>query len=83
MNITIPPAVEEAGGKFIFDSDPETVIPWHMLSDAGQTTYRARARAAFEAMVRAWPGMQIGGGFILDKHFHDIILPLTQEASDE
>ena len=68
MNITIPPAALEAGAEAFLECDRS---PACSFEDA--------LRAAFLAVVEAWPGMQ--------QRIHieqAIILPLPpQEKSDE
>jgi hypothetical protein len=64
------------------DIPPEVVIAareaW-LLSDLGAAE---DWRAGIAAALNAWPGMQVEGGLILDKTFHDIILPLPQEKRE-
>ena len=63
--MNIPPAALEAGARAIGE---ETYV-------GNKETLRDAARAAFLAIVDAWPGMQ-----------HDnyvIVLPLTEKPSDE
>lgn len=73
MNINIPPAALEAGA---------TVLTEYGITAA---TDEDLARAAFNAMVEAWPGMaQLGphpSGH--GRSQPALILPLPQEASDE
>ena len=74
-NITIPPAALEAGARAIAES-----LRTARLTTEAQDGYRPEARAAFLAMLNAWPGMtyiepDLANGII--------ILPLPQEASDD
>lgn len=71
MKITIPPAALEAGTRAISETD------------TGTNPYEDLARAAFEAMIGAWPMKQhrawddvLGLGSIL-------ILPLTETSTKE
>lgn len=68
MKITIPPAALEAGARAIGE---ETYI-------SNKETQKAAARAAFEAMVEAWPDM---AHRVMP--YAALILPLPTEASDE
>ena len=79
FDITIPPEALEAGVRamIVKDSGPEGSrlfeIHWAEFSN----TYRESLRAAFLAMLNAWPGGIINPGLCR------LILPLPQEASDE
>ena len=71
-DITIPPAALEAGARALCN---EQRLFWYDLTKDEHDIIRAEARAAFLAMLEAWPGMQ-----------HDnyvIVLPLTEKPSDE
>ena len=68
MKITIPPAALEAGARAIGE---ETYI-------SNKETQKAAARAAFEAMVGAWPGAGVEGH--ITPH---LILPLTENPDAE
>lgn len=75
MNITIPPAALEAGADIIRD-----------YRKAGVTSDKI-ARAAFLAMLQAWPGMECNGpsgGGVSQEPLQPsrIILPLPAETSD-
>ena len=66
-DIHIPPEVEDAGARAI-DA---------RVSEPGQCSYHDMARAAFLAMIEAWPNMQ--------QRIHieqAIILPLTEQNND-
>jgi hypothetical protein len=68
-NITIPPAAIEAGAITLCS---RAGYAWTVTPDV-HNHWRAEARAAFLAMIEAWPGMQ-----------HDnyvIVLPLPTEPS--
>lgn len=72
MNITIPPAALEAGARALARYNCEQ---WDNDPDRWRAYFADEARAAFLAIVEAWPGMQ-----------HDnyvIVLPLTEKPSDE
>jgi len=71
MKITIPPAALEAGARAILRE-------WTDLNSAEDA-----ARAAFTAMVEAWPGMYRADWN--DKNELDpvIILPLTETSTKE
>ena len=88
-DIIIPPAALEAGARAAYDQwrhecadegdEPvENYREWDDLDEWEQDSFRAQARAAFLAIVEAWPGMQ--------QRIHieqAIILPLPpQENSD-
>ena len=77
MSITIPPAALEAGARTLCN---EQRLFWHGLTTAAQDIIRAEARAAFLAMMTAWPGMRISW---LASNDGAIVLPLHTEASDE
>ena len=77
--MNIPPAALEAGARavlraIVYDIEPD--VRANNLTDEEQAII---ARAAFLAMLEAWPGMIHG------KYFAEpsIILPLPQEASDD
>jgi hypothetical protein len=55
---------------------------WDELGPLRQTHLIAETRAACLAMLRAWPGME-RQGFVMAWRADRIILPLTEEASDE
>lgn len=71
--MNIPPVVLEAGARAIAVdggiADPE----WRF--------YKEAARAAFLAMIKAWPGMDVER-FMPDSGPYTIHLPLPQEAGD-
>ena len=69
-DITIPPAALEAGARAI-----EKSLKTARITLESEDGYKPEARAAFLAMIGAWPGMQ-----------HDnyaIILPLTEKTDDK
>lgn len=80
-DITIPPAALEAGAREMYlRSNPD--LKWEDCAiECGQDVrqvYLYRARAAFVAMVAAWPGMQ--------RRIHieqAIILPLMENPDAE
>lgn len=77
--IPIPPAALEAGARKLCDND-DFHVPWDDLDEYDHDFYRASARAAFEAMVAAWPGMWPDRFDKVDT----ICLPLEPlESSDE
>lgn len=67
--ITIPAAALEAGARVICNAENPVTM--------GEA--RALARAAFLAMIEAWPGMSNMPTLASPR----IILPLTQENSDD
>ena len=75
--ITIPPAALEAGARTLCN---EQRLFWHGLSTDARDIIRGEARAAFLAMIEAWPEMRISW---LASNDGAIVLPLTQQASDE
>ena len=75
-DITIPAAALEAGAKALCK---EARLFWPDLNDAEHDIMRAEARAAFLAMLEAWPGMV---NYSEHANHRALILPLT-EASDD
>ena len=75
-DITIPPAALEAGARTLCN---EQRLFWHGLTTQAQDIIRGEARAAFRAMLEAWPEMRISW---LSSNDGAIVLPLP-EASDE
>ena len=73
--ITIPPAALEAGARSLCN---EQRLFWHGLRSEAQDIIREETRAAFLAMIEAWPGMRISW---LSSNDGAIVLPLTTEAS--
>ena len=70
--ITIPAASIEAGNR---------VLNRYLVGGYTQSDVDTVARAAFRAMIEAWPGAsresdQLGG------NWHRIILPLTENPND-
>lgn len=81
LRISIPPAALEAGTKELFARE-EWVIPWDELEEYDRDFYREQARATFEAMVAAWPEMEIETW--VDRRGakgKDVILPMPQVAA--
>ena len=74
-DITIPPAALEAGARAI-----EKSLKTARITLESEDGYKPEARAAFRAMLRAWPGMRISW---LASNDGAIVLPLPAEASDE
>lgn len=70
-DITIPPAALEAGVKAFAEAE-----------ENAYTTHAEDLRAAFLAIVEAWPGMEFAEGVYCGQPYNDLILPLTEEASD-
>ena len=87
-DIFIPPAALEAGSRAIYLTFTEVNIGdgedhWERLLPQYRAEYRAQARAAFLAMVRAWPGARERlVPSMVSGDSYCIILPMT-EASDE
>ena len=92
--IRIPAAALEAGARAAHDQwrhqcadeSDEPVENWQEWDDIDeweQDSFRAQARAAIAAALNAWPGMRLGKYRDVAGSFDRIILPLTQEASDE
>lgn len=97
--IHIPPAALEAGARAAHnqwrhecaveaDEPVENWREWDELDEWEQDSFRAQARAAFVAMVEAWPNgnlhVPVGAGqprksFTLPA----LILPLPQETRDD
>lgn len=81
MNITIPPAALEAGARALARYNCEQ---WDNDPDRWRAYFTDEARAAFLAMIDAWPGM----GRFEDETGWDVhielplLIPLT-EASDD
>ena len=80
MNITIPPAALDAGARTLCN---EQRLFWHGLTTEAQDIIRGEARAAFLAMLTAWPGMsQLAENDSASiREMAALILPLPQEAS--
>ena len=92
-DITIPPAALEAGARAIYLTFTEVNIGdgedhWERLLPQYRAEYRAQARAAFLAMIEAWPKggihVPVGAGeprksFTLPA----LILPLTENPDAE
>ena len=76
-DITIPPAALEAGAKALC---AKAGYAWTVTPDV-HAHWREQARAAFLAMIEAWPGMEVHN-FDGWTHAEGLVLPLT-EASDE
>ena len=82
----IPDEVVEAGAMVLHDHvEIFDDLPWDDLSAADQEAYLDEARAAFLAMLGAWPGMsQLAENDSASiREMAALILPLTQQASDE
>ena len=73
-DIIIPPAALEAGARAIASDDG-----WPL----GWEDYVDTARAAFLAMLDAWPGMRHYPDMEVFASKARIILPLPQETSDD
>ena len=73
-DITIPAAALEAGARAIAES-----LRTARLTTEAQDGYKPEARAAFRAMLEAWPEMRISW---LSSNDGAIVLPLPTEASD-
>jgi hypothetical protein len=81
--ITIPPAALEAGARTLCN---EQRLFWHGLTTEAQDIIRGEARAAMVAAFNAWPGMKHYDEMRVFGEPHSLarlILPLTQETSDE
>ena len=81
--IRIPAAALEAGARAVYLAFTEINIGdgedrWDRLLPRYRAEYREQARAAFLAMLRAWPGMREGFGTDNQGHYDTIILPLTE-----
>ena len=74
--IKIPAAALEAGARALAQYNCEL---WDNDPDRWRAYFTDEARAAFRAMIEAWPGMFVNG----DDEAVDIILPLPTEASDD
>lgn len=91
-NITIPPAALEAGARALREEvrralNVEEQDPPEGPSQALINAYRAEARAAFVAMVEAWPEMEYvfrqPTRYSVCYSKPAFILPLPQEVSDD
>lgn len=74
--ISIPPAALDAGKRELYP---------HLLTESDDMV-REIARAAFVAMVEAWPGMDYQQGALVTAKYRDpgkIILPLTEKQDDK
>lgn len=62
-DIHIPPAALEAGAKHIYQNwhrdSADLLPPWEFLAAEYRTRWLDQARAAFLAIVEAWPGMRV------------------------
>jgi hypothetical protein len=76
-DITIPPAALEAGARALARYNCEQ---WDNDPDRWRAYFTDEARAAFLAMLAAWPEMRISWLALNDGA---IVLPLPQEASDD
>jgi len=80
--ITIPPAALEAGAKHIYQNwhrdSADLLPPWELLAAEYRTRWLDQARAAFEAMVGAWPDM---AHRVMP--YAALILPLTETSTKE
>ena len=91
IDITIPPAALEAGARRIYETwrdrdSTQLLPPWECLVAQYRQTWLDQARAACLAMLTAWPGMKHYDEMRVFGEPHSLarlILPLTQEASDE
>lgn len=89
-DITIPAAALEAGARAVHTIDRKIAgedhwPAWEELSPLDQHRRLHRARAAFLAMLEAWPGMsqlQENDSASI-REMAALILPLPAEASDE
>jgi hypothetical protein len=77
--ITIPPAALEAGVRTLCN---EQRLFWHGLTTEAQDIIRGEARAAFLAMIKAWPRMDVER-FMPDSGPYTIHLPLTENPDAE
>jgi hypothetical protein len=76
-DITIPPAALEAGARAI-----EKSLRTARITLESEDGYKPEARAAFRAMLEAWPGMTFHQQDI-NAEYSYFVLPLPQEASDD
>ena len=75
--ITIPPEALEAGARAI-----EKSLRTARITLESEDGYKPEARAAFLAMLEAWPGMTLHQQDI-NAEYSYFVLPLLQEVSDE
>ena len=75
--ITIPDEALEAGARAL-----AAPYDWERGDSMWRIVVRENARAAFLAIVEAWPGKDIVG-YGPPLYGIDLILPLPQENSDE
>lgn len=78
MNITIPPEALEAGARAVALENGHDI---DYYSDRLREHCFAQARAAFTAMVKAWPGMETSAPDPWSAPDR-LILPLPQEKPD-
>ena len=85
-DIHIPPAALEAGARAIIALRVDADV-WPHLSDLSKHQYMEQVRAAFEAMVAAWPGAEQLGESSIMISGAEVDIParinLPQEVSDE
>lgn len=94
MTITIPPEALEASARAIYDDGPPMVDEfddprsWDELDATERESYIDEARAAFLAMIEAWPngGLHVPAGVLEPRKSFTlpaIILPLTEKPDDK
>lgn len=90
-NIQIPPAALEAGARAMYLAFTEVNIGdgedrWDRLLPRYRAEYREQARAAFLAMIEAWPGMNAKAAtdhVMLLNSTPALILPLMEKQDAE
>jgi hypothetical protein len=82
--VKIPPAALEAGARAFIERRVDACV-WVHLSDESKRGYQEEMRAAFLAMLEAWPNAKTlrDDGRRQTYIVPALILPLPQEASDE
>ena len=78
-SILIPAAALDAGVRTLCN---EQRLFWHGLTTEAQDIIRGEARAAFLAMIEAWPGKDVER-FMPDSGPYTIHLPLPQGGDDD
>ena len=77
----IPPAALEAGARAFIERRVDACV-WVHLSDESKRGYQEEMRAAFLAMIEAWPGAYTANQVQAERP-PVLCLPFPQEARDE
>ena len=89
LNITISPEALEAAARELYEQERgalfvgRTLPSWEDASLPTKRRLHNAARAACLAMLKNWEGMEVGWVGKNNELNFNIILPLTQEPTDE